>query len=200
MQVERRSQDERRAATRQALMSAARDLFAAKGYAATGTPEIVAAAGVTRGALYHHFADKLALFEAVVEAEHAAVADAITAVAEGAEAPPDMIDALVKGGEAFLAAMQDEGRRRIMLIDAPAILGPEALDVINQRYGQRTLVEGVRCALEAGVLADVPVEPTAQLLGALFDRAALAPESEEPAYRHAMETVIRGLRKPALQP
>ncbi|OAM79957.1 TetR/AcrR family transcriptional regulator [Devosia elaeis] len=195
MQVERRSQDERRAATRQALLQAARDLFADKGYAATGTPEIVAAAGVTRGALYHHFADKLALFAAVVEDEHAAVAAAITAMADGEGAPADMIDALVAGGDAFLAAMQDPGRRRIMLIDAPAVLGPEALDAINQKYGQRTLVEGVQCARDAGVLADVPVEPVAQLLGALFDRAALAPEADIPAYRAAMEAVIRGLRK-----
>ncbi len=195
MQMERRSQDERRAATRQALLQAARGLFAEKGYAATGTPEIVAAAGVTRGALYHHFADKLALFAAVVEEEHAAVARAINAAADGAAAPPDMIEALVAGGEAFLAAMQDSGRRRIMLIDAPAVLGPEALDAINQKYGQRTLVEGVQCARDAGVLADLPVEPVAQLLGALFDRAALAPEVELPAYRTAMEAVIRGLRK-----
>ncbi|ODT76821.1 MAG: TetR family transcriptional regulator [Pelagibacterium sp. SCN 64-44] len=195
MQVERRTQDDRRAATRQALLQAARSLFAAKGYAATGTPEIVAAAGVTRGALYHHFADKLALFAAVVEEEHAAVAAAIEAVADGAEAPPDMIEALVAGGEAFLSAMQDEGRRRIMLIDAPAVLGPAALDAINQLYGQRTLVEGVRCARDAGVLPDLPVEPLAQLLGALFDRAALAPEREMAAYRAAMAAVIRGLRR-----
>lgn len=176
-------------------MEAARSLFAEKGYAATGTPEIVAAAGVTRGALYHHFADKLALFEAVVEDEHRAVAEAITAVAEGASAPPDMVEALVAGGEGFLAAMQDEGRRRIMLIDAPAVLGRDALDAINQRYGQRTLVEGVQCAVDAGVLREVAVEPTAQLLGALFDRAALAPREEVDGYRAAMEAVIRGLRK-----
>lgn len=176
-------------------MAAARTLFAAKGFAGTGTPEIVAEAGVTRGALYHHFTDKLALFEAVVEDEHRAVADAIAAMADGAAAPPDMIDALVAGGEGFLAAMQDEGRRRIMLIDAPAVLGREALDAINQRYGQRTLTEGVQCAVDAGVLQDMDVEPTAQLLGALFDRAALAPRTELDAYRAAMAAVIRGLRK-----
>lgn len=195
MQTTRRSQEERREATRKALMAAARTLFAERGYAATGTPDIVAAAGVTRGALYHHFADKLALFEAVVEDEHRAVAEAITAVADGASAPADMIEALVAGGEGFLSAMQDEGRRRIMLIDAPAVLSREVLDAINQRYGQRTLVEGVQCAVDAGVLRDVPVEPTAQLLGALFDRAALAPMTELDAYRAAMEAVIRGLRK-----
>jgi AcrR family transcriptional regulator len=195
MQEARRTQEERRETTRKALMDAARTLFAEKGYAATGTPDIVAAAGVTRGALYHHFADKLALFEAVVEDEHRAVAEAITAVADGAEAPPDMIEALVAGGDGFLAAMQDEGRRRIMLIDAPAVLSRETLDAINQRYGQRTLVEGVQCAVDAGALGDIAVAPTAQLLGALFDRAALAPLGEAEAYRAAMAAVIRGLRK-----
>lgn len=195
MQEARRTQEERRETTRKALLEAARRLFAERGYAGTGTPDIVAAAGVTRGALYHHFADKLALFEAVVEDEHRAVAEAITAVSDGAEAPPDMIDALVAGGDGFLAAMQDEGRRRIMLIDAPAVLGREALDAINNRYGQKTLIDGVQCAVDAGVLRPVAVEPTAQLLGALFDRAALAPAGEVDAYRAAMEAVIRGLRK-----
>lgn len=195
MQEARRSQEDRREATRTALLSAARSLFAEKGYAATGTPEIVAAAGVTRGALYHHFTDKLALFEAVVEEEHRAVAEAITAVADGAQAPPDMIDALVLGGEAFLAAMQDDGRRRIMLIDAPSVLDRDALNRINQLYGQRTLIEGVQCAVDAGVIDGIAVEPTAQLLGALFDRAALAPRDELDAYRAAMAQVIRGLRK-----
>ena len=195
MQDTRRTQEERREATRNALMRAARHLFAERGYAATGTPDIVAAAGVTRGALYHHFADKLALFEAVVEEEHRAVAEAIAAAADGATAPADMVEALVVGGEAFLSAMQDEGRRRIMLIDAPAVISREALDAIDQRYGQRTIVEGVQCAVDAGVLRAVPVEATARLLGALFDRAALAPKTELDAYRSAMEAIIRGLRK-----
>lgn len=194
MQEARRTQEERRGATRSALMEAARKLFAEKGFAATGTPEIVATAGVTRGALYHHFADKLALFEAVVEDEHRAVAEAITSVADSAEAPPDMIEALVLGGHAFLQAMQDEGRRRIMLIDAPAFLEREGLDRINNRYGQRTLIEGVQCAVDAGAIGTVDVEPVAQLLGALFDRAALAPTGELDAYRAAMDRLIRGLR------
>lgn len=194
MQEARRTQENRREATRAALLDAARSLFAKKGFAATGTPEIVAAAGVTRGALYHHFADKLALFEAVVEDEHRAVAEAITAVADGADAPPDMIEALVLGGHAFLAAMQDGGRRRIMLIDAPSVLDRATLDRINNRYGQRTLIEGVQCAVDAGAIGKGDVEPVAQLLGALFDRAALAPIGELDAYRSAMDRLIRGLR------
>lgn len=193
MQVEKRTQEDRRAATRRALLEAARTLFAAKGYAATATPEIVAAAGVTRGALYHHFADKQALFAAVVEAEHAAIAGAVESATDGEAAPPDMMDALVAGGEAFLAAMQDEGRRRIMLVDAPAVLGRAAVDEIDARYGLRTLIEGVACAVDIQAIPDLPVVPLAHLLEAIFDRAALAPPGQLDDYRLAMNALIRGL-------
>src|SRR5918997_5375484 len=67
MEVNRRTQEERSTATRGALVDAGRRLWAERGYAAVGTPEIAAAAGVTRGAMYHQFADKAALFRAVVE-------------------------------------------------------------------------------------------------------------------------------------
>ena len=193
MQLEKRTQEERRAATRRALMAAARALFAERGFAATSTPEIVAAAGVTRGALYHHFADKTALFAAVVEAEHQAVAAAVEAAAGGEAAPEDMVEALVAGGEGFLAAMQEPGRRRIMLVDAPAILGRPALDEIDARYGLRTLIEGVRCAVEAQAIAPLPVLPLAHLLEAVFDRAALASAEEMDGYRQAMTALIKGL-------
>ncbi|ODT48160.1 TetR/AcrR family transcriptional regulator [Devosia sp. 63-57] len=200
MQVERRTQDERREATRTALLDAARSLFAKKGYAGTSTPEIVAAAGVTRGALYHHFPDKLALFAAVVVEEHRAVADAIGAAGDGDAAPPDMIEALVAGGEAFILAMQDEGRRRIMLVDAPAVLGREAVDGINAEYGLRTLIDGVQCAIDQGVMAPVPVWPMAHLLNAVFDRAALAPADEVAAFRDAIDALLRGLRQTSPRP
>ncbi|WP_367178621.1 helix-turn-helix domain-containing protein [Devosia sp.] len=97
MQVQRRTQEERRDATRRALIAAARRQFAENGYAATNTPAIAAEAGVTRGALYHHFADKQALFEAVVEEEHALLALAINAAAE-AEDEPGPVRALIEGG------------------------------------------------------------------------------------------------------
>lgn len=194
MQVARRRQEERREMTRGALLAAARQLFAEKGYAATSTPEIVAAAGVTRGALYHHFADKLALFAAVVEEEHRAVSSAIKGVSDGAHLPPDMIDALVAGGNAFIQAMQDRGRRQIMLVDAPAILGREAVDRINADHGLQTLVEGLRCAIDQGDIAPLPVLPMAHLLSAVFDRAALASGEEMEDYRTTIAALLRGLR------
>lgn len=193
MQEGRKTQEERREATRRALITAARRQFAESGYAATNTPAIAAAAGVTRGALYHHFADKQALFEAVVEEEHALLSLAINAAA-GAEDEPGPVRALIEGGDAYLAGMQDPGRRRILLIDAPAVIPREKLAGINARFGLKTLVEGVAAAVEAGAIRDLPVLPLAQLLDALFDRAALAPAEDLPDYRKAIKALIRGLK------
>lgn len=190
---ERRNQEQRRLETRAALVSAARGLFATQGYAATGTPEIVAAAGVTRGALYHHFADKAALFATVVEEEHMLLAMAINRAAEG-EDEPGPVKALIAGGDAFIDAMQDLGRRQILLIDAPAVLGRAALDAIDGRHGLRTLVEGVAAAMAAKAIRELPVLPLAHLLNALFDRAALAPPEEVGDYRKAIKALIRGLK------
>jgi AcrR family transcriptional regulator len=193
MQVEtRRTQSERREETRGQLLAAARALFAEKGFAETSTPEIVAKAGVTRGALYHHFADKTALFAAVVEAEHADVADGIEAA--GDTTPSDPVAALLAGSEAFFVAMSDAGRRRILLVDAPAVLGRAALDEIDARYGLETLVCGLRDAMDAGAIKRLPVEPLAQLFGALFDRAALAPVERQGEFQEAMAAMLEGLR------
>ena len=194
MQVElKRTQTERREATRRALVSAARRLFAEKGYAATGTPEIVAAAGVTRGALYHHFADKAALFAEVVEEEHLLMAMSINAIGES-EDEPGPIKALIAGCDVFLDAMQDPGRRQILLIDAPAVLGREAVDAIDARHGLDTLICGLRDAMDAGAMRRLPVEALAHLFGALFDRAALAAPEELGEYRKSIKALIRGLK------
>ncbi|RUY96231.1 TetR/AcrR family transcriptional regulator, partial [Mesorhizobium sp. M7A.F.Ca.CA.001.12.2.1] len=109
----RRSNRDRTEATRAHLIAAARKLFTEKSYSETGTPEIVAAAGVTRGALYHHFADKQALFAAVVEQEAAAVAEEIERAS-----PPSLFahDALIAGSDAYLAAMRAPGRTRLLLL------------------------------------------------------------------------------------
>jgi AcrR family transcriptional regulator len=192
MQV-RKTQEERRAHTRRALVAAARRLFAEKGYAGTGTPEIVAAAGVTRGALYHHFADKQALFAAVVEEEHLLMAMAINAAGESDE-ESGPVRALIAGGDAFLDAMQDPGRRQILLIDAPAVLGRDAVDAIDARHGLETLVSGLHDAMEAGAIKKLPVETLARIFGAMFDRAALATPDELPDYRKAIKALIRGLK------
>jgi AcrR family transcriptional regulator len=188
----RRSNKDRSDTTRAALIAAGRRLFISRGYAETGTPELVAEAGVTRGALYHHFADKRALFRAVVEAEAAAVAHEIESAARPGLSP---LKALSKGGTAFLEAMQVPGRTQLLLIDAAAVLGREELDGIDARHGGRTLREGLAAAMQAGALPPLPLAATAQLLGAAYDRAALAiAAGADPAeWRKLIDAVLAGL-------
>jgi AcrR family transcriptional regulator len=191
----RRSNKDRSDTTRAALIAAGRKLFIDRGYAETGTPELVAEAGVTRGALYHHFADKRALFRAVVEAESAAVAHEIESAARPGLSP---LKALSKGGTAFLEAMRIPGRTQLLLIDAAAVLGREELDAIDARHGGRTLREGLAAAMQAGALPKLPLASTAQLLSAAYDRAALAISTGADAgeWHRLIDTVVAGLATP----
>ncbi|MCD7059088.1 TetR/AcrR family transcriptional regulator [Pelagibacterium xiamenense] len=167
----RRSNKDRSDATRGALMAAGRTLFIARGYAEVGTPELVAEAGVTRGALYHHFADKKALFAAVVEAEAAAVAAEIDAATPAQMEP---VAALVAGGKVYLDAMQTPGRTRLLLLEAPAVLGYAETRAIDERHADRTLREGLEAAIAAGAIRALPLDALTQILSAAFDRAAIA--------------------------
>lgn len=188
-----KSNQERTEATRHDLMTAARRLLIEKGYADTATPDIVAAAGVTRGALYHHFEDKKALFRAVVEREAEAVA------AEVEAASPDSLpalEALIKGGEAYLSAMREPGRTRLLLLDGPAVLGRAEMDAIDGRNSTRSLKAGITFAVREGAIpATLPIDAVTALLSAAYDRAALAVKSgaSEQDHRHAMEALLRGL-------
>lgn len=190
----RRSNADRTETTRTALIAAARALFLDKTYAGTGTPEIAEAAGVTRGALYHHFADKQALFRAVVEAEAAAVAAEIEAAAPQNLAP---IEALVAGSHAYLAAMRRPGRTRLLLLDGPAVLGRAEMDAIDARHGNRTLREGLAAAMRTKAIRRLPVEALTAQLGAMLDRAALAAETGASEGDHAavVAAVIGGLAR-----
>ncbi|MDR7034905.1 helix-turn-helix domain-containing protein [Mesorhizobium sp. BE184] len=174
---ERRSNRDRTDATRADLIAAARQLFTEKSYAETGTPEIVARAGVTRGALYHHFKDKQALFWAVAEQE----AEAVAAEIERAT-PPDAQsprDALLAGSDAYLDAMRAPGRTRLLLLDGPAVLGRAGMDEIDKRHGNRTLREGLVAAMRSGTMRKLPADALTSLLAAAFDRAALAIDAGE---------------------
>lgn len=188
----RRSNHARTQATRAALVEAARTLFIEQGYAETGTPQIVERAGVTRGALYHHFADKQALFRAVVEAESEAVAGEITA-----STPEELpaLDALIRGGEAFMAAMSQPGRTRLLLLDGPAVLGRTRMDEIDAHHGGRTLREGLAIAMRQGAIRRLPLDALAALLSAVFDRAALdvAGGAADADQKKAINALIAGL-------
>lgn len=170
MQQERRRQQDRTDATRAALLEAGRMLFVEKGFAGTSTPELVAATGLTRGALYHHYADKRALFAAVVEREAQAAADAIETM-PSVNAP---LDALRAGSRVYLEAMSVPGRTRLLLLDGPAVLGLSEMDEIHARHGNRTLRQGLEAAMGSGAIRRLPLAVTTEMLGALFDRAALS--------------------------
>lgn len=185
-----RSNRERTEATRGALMDAARALFVEKGYADTSTPEVVAAAGTTRGALYHHFVDKRDLFRAVLAREMAAVADEIRAASRDGLPP---LKALVAGSDAYLRAMTAPGRTRLLLVDGPAVLGLAEVLAMDGAAAAATLAEGLTAAGVAPRGVALPV--LADLLSAAFDRAALAVDAggDLKAQQAAMAWLLRQL-------
>ena len=158
-------------ATRAALIEAARELFAARGYAAVPTEEIVRAAGVTRGALYHHFAGKRQLFEAVYEDVERRLVDQIASSALASAADP--LAALHAGAQAFLDACEDPAVQRIALLDAPSVLGWERWREIGLRYGFGLVQGTVQAAMDSGLIERQPVGPLAHLLLGAIDEAAM---------------------------
>ncbi len=167
---QRRSQAERQAATRAALIVAARDAFAAQGYGATGTEAVVRAAAVTRGALYYHFADKAALFAAVFETVAAEILAAVEAAAADA---PSALAALRRGSDAFLAAALAPAARRIYLVDAPAVIGWAQWREIDGRYAMGSLRHGVDAALAERPRTGIDAEAVTCLLSGALNEAAL---------------------------
>ncbi|MGH2950711.1 MAG: TetR/AcrR family transcriptional regulator, partial [Solirubrobacterales bacterium] len=128
----RRTQAERSQATRAALIGAARELFADRGYAGVGTEEIVKGAGVTRGALYHHFGGKRDLLRAVYEQMESEFMERIAAAASpGAGA----LETMRAGAEMFLDHCLEPDVQRIVLLDAPAVLGWDEWREIGADYG-----------------------------------------------------------------
>ena len=177
-----RTNKSRTEATRLALLTAARQLFADNGYAETSTPEIVKAAGVTRGALYHHFADKVALFRAVIAEEYKAVAHEIAASAEAT--PGSALDALRQGSRGYMNAMQDKGRVRLMLLDGPAVLGQFELNQLDRETSADKLRAGLLEAMRTNQIKTLPIGALTTQLAALFDRAALAVSEGDDAADH----------------
>lgn len=190
------------AATRAALISAGRRLFATKGYYATSTPELVAAAGVTRGALYHHFTDKEALFEVVFRQVEADLRE------EAANAVRDIPDPwlqLQDGVQAFLAAIATHRDvQRILLLDGPAVLGWQRWRDLGSEFTLGLLTASLRGLAEAGVIRAQPLLPLAHLVLAALNEAALLiahstePEATQVEVTEALRGLIAGLRRPAL--
>ena len=184
-------------ATRTALSAAARQLFTERGYAATSTTEIVERAGVTRGALYHHFAAKDELFRAVFEQ----LEDEVTKhVAHEALTSTDPLEQLRRGTRAYLDACIDPAVQRVVLLDGPSVLGWETWQEIEQRYGYGLVLAGVEAAIGAGLISALPVEPLAHVLfGALTEAGMVVARADEPRTARAdmeaaMDRLLDGLR------
>jgi AcrR family transcriptional regulator len=179
-----RNNRERTDATRAALLDAARTLFVERGYAETATPDIVAAAQVTRGALYHHFEDKRALFMAVIEREAVAVAEEIERRSLEAASPRE---ALLDGAVAYFDAMAVPGRTRLLLREAPAL-------VSWHDPAESALKAGLADLLAGSDLLSL-LDPLTTLISAAFDRAAIAIDegSNRRDYEAAIAALIDGL-------
>ncbi|MDQ3469225.1 MAG: TetR/AcrR family transcriptional regulator, partial [Actinomycetota bacterium] len=168
----RRTQADRSSATRHALVVAARELFSTAGFDEVGTERIAAAAGVTRGALYHQFADKTELFAAVFEIVEIEITAHLVDVLARAPAG-DAAAVLVAGADAWLDACADPAVQRIVLIDGPAVLGWARWREIGLRHGLGLVTSVLEAAMAAGSIAVAPVDPLAHALVGALDEAVL---------------------------
>jgi AcrR family transcriptional regulator len=193
----------RAAATRARLQAAARQLFTIKGYHATGTNDLVALAAVTRGALYHHYADKEALFEAVFRE----VAEELSRAAadEAIQFTGNPWRQLLEGLQSYLrlvAARADV--QRVLLLDGPVVFGWTRWREIESEYTFNQLSGGLQAMMELGLMVDTPPRPLAQLILAALNDAAISianagdPEAARAGAGAALTALVQGLaKKPA---
>jgi AcrR family transcriptional regulator len=186
-------------ATKQKLERVARELFAERGFDGVSAEEIVAKADVTRGALYHHYDGKEGLFEAVVDALMREVHAKLVAEAAGL---PDPLQALERGVRVFLKVCTEPDVQRILLVDAPAVLGWPKWREMDARYGFGLVKQALAGAIKAGLLRRQDVNVLAHvLLGALTEAAMVIARSQDPsksrkAAERAFTSIIAGWRRP----
>jgi AcrR family transcriptional regulator len=189
-----RTQAERSAATQRALIAAARRLWGERGYAEVGTPEIAEAAGVTRGAMYHQYADKAALFRAVIEAMDQELIERIQEMVAAAEpkTPGETMHAMA---DAWLDIAGEPEIRQLMLVDGPSVIGWAEYREMSQRQSVAAAEELLGAAIEAGEIRAQPVRPLAMVLLGAFDEAAMyMAEADDPVHaREEIRAVIRDL-------
>lgn len=190
-------QDARSKRTSGRILAEARRLFAEHGFAGASAEQIVAAAGVTRGALYHHFEGKKGLFRAVVEQAQAEINQRVKAAVDRFQDPVDM---LIAGNDEFLAACLEPDVRRILLTDAPAVLGWEAWREIDEAHVLGEYREFLSALMDKGVLRPLPLDALAHIISGAANEAALwAAQADDPAAalaqaQHTMAELIRSLR------
>jgi AcrR family transcriptional regulator len=180
------------AQTRAALVAAGRLLFGQAGFAPTSVEDLAREAGVTTGALYHHFPTKAALFEAVFELVHA---ELMSASGEAAERADGAVESLAAAFEAFLDKVLEPDVQRIIISDGPSVLGPARFTELDERYAFAAIVAALQSAADSGLLrADDPATLARLLLGALTRGGMLIASSDEPvATRNAVAATLRSI-------
>ncbi len=196
----RRTQAERREATRRALLNAGRELFAEKGYHEAAAAEVVRRAGVTRGALYHHFEDKRDLFRAVVEEIEGEIDGLVLEAArEVMRESGDVLEAWMAGAYASLDAYLRPDVRRIQLVDGPAVLSWGEWHEIDAAHAVAQIEAGLELLIEGGVIKRQPVKPLAHLLHGATREAAMyvafykEPEKAKEEIGGALRRLLEGL-------
>ncbi|MFE0810922.1 TetR/AcrR family transcriptional regulator [Streptomyces sp. NPDC058794] len=190
------SRAEQRAATRHALLAEGRRRFANDGYHHVVLAEVAQAAGVTKGAAYHHFDNKAGLFRAVVREVQQELGERVATAAEDHE---DLWEQLRAGCRAFLAAGADPAVRQVLLVDAPTVLGWDEWRTLDEESSARHLAEALTALAAAGIIADQPVEPLARLLSGAMNEAALwiARGGDTQAAEQTLDRLLAGLRTSA---
>jgi len=190
----RRTQGERTAQTRAALITAARRLFGAEGFADAGAERIAREAGMTRGALYHQFADKTDLFAAVLDEVEAEIAQRVAGAVAGFD-PADTTGMLLAGADAWLDASAEPDLQRIVLLDGPSVLGWDRWREICLQHTVGLIAALLQDGIDRGSLAPQPVLALTHVLVGAVDEAALyiAQADDRTAARADMDLVLRRL-------
>ena len=186
---------EKASRTREALVGAARERFGEQGYAGTSVDEIVRQAGVTKGALYHHFADKDALFRAVVEDVKGEVTNVMAEAFMAATTEPDALATVIRGCLAFIDVHRDPAVRRITILDARSVLDAATRRDLEARYEVAVIRGALRRAANLGMIDSQPFGPLAHVLaGGLSEACALLAEVEDEALvRDEIDAVVSRL-------
>lgn len=165
------TQAERREKTKASIVKAARRIFGERGFAAATMDDIAAGARVAKGAVYHHFATKEAVFEAVFEQVSIDLAADLDRISRTQKDP---LAAMAAGAEGYFAACSKGPTGQIILRDGPAVLGWERWREIDAKHFGGKFPRALAAAMEAGVIAKQPIEPLARLLLGAATEAAVA--------------------------
>jgi AcrR family transcriptional regulator len=190
-------QAERRAATTEAILKAGRRLFGERGFVATTIDDIAEAAQVAKGAVYHHFATKEAVFEAVFDAVSR---DLVAEIDRAVRTEKDVLAAMVAGTQHYFAACAKGPTCQIILRDGPAVLGWEHWREIDAQHFGGKFPRALAAAMDAGLIARQPIEPIARLLLGAVTEAAVACAGRSDVlkagaeYSRAFKSLIEALR------